>query len=341
MEGQPVAAGPATSSSSILSPTAPQSYTVRKGDTLWGIASTFLRDPWVWPEIWYVNPQVENPHLIYPGDVLTLAYGADGRPQITLQRGDSSRLSPRVRSQPLEGAIRTIPYETLSAFLSKPMVLEKKEIKAAPYVVSSREQHLINAAGNTIYARGDLDEAGAHYNVMHIGEPLRDPDDNDVVGYQAHYAAAAKLTRDGDPATLTITESERETLQGDKLFPSVVEVPPDFLPRAPEGDIDGRIISLVNGIGMVGRLQAVVLNRGQQHGLEPGHVLGIYQVSPKVRDHYGGGMGEKSRSFGSKVQLPDERAGILMVFKTFDRISYGLIMESDVPIRELDRIGNP
>lgn len=325
----------------VLAPNAPKTYTVKQGDTLWDIATLFLRDPWLWPEIWMVNSQIQNPHLIYPGDVLSLGQGADGRPMLTLERGGATRLSPRVRSQPLSGAITAIPYEAVAAFTSRPMVLSKSEIDDAPHVVSSRDQRLATAAGSTIYSTKLDGEVGSRYSIVHVGEPLRDPDDNDVIGYQGIYTATAKITRTGDPTTLDITESTRETYDGDILFPSDVEMQMDFFPRAPETEVDGRIIELVNAIGMVGQYQAVVINRGKKHGVEPGHVLAVYQTGPTIRDHSNRMDTTKKRAFGSKVKLPDESAGKMMVFKTFDRISYALILESQVAIRELDRVGNP
>src|ERR1700685_2726029 len=137
----------------VINPNAPDSYVVKHGDTLWGIAKIFLRDPWFWPEIWQVNPQIHNPHLIYPGDTLRLVY-IEGRPALLLQRGDAARVEPRVRSQPLEGAINTIPYETVAAFMSKPSVLAKEQIKTAPYVLATRDLHVVMADGDTLYARG-------------------------------------------------------------------------------------------------------------------------------------------------------------------------------------------
>ena len=325
-----------------LVPTAPRSYTVRPGDTLWDISSTFLRDPWLWPEIWHVNPQVENPHLIYPGDVLALAYGADGSPQLTLERGGATRLSPRMRSEPLEGAITAIPYEIVASFMSKPTVLEKDEIRNTPYVVSTRDQHLVAAAGNTIYALGDLgSEVNSRFNVVHVGDPLHDPDDNDLVGYQGIYTGAARLLEAGKPSTLELTESARETLDGDLLFPGTFDVPLDFIPHAPTTDIDGRVMSIVNGIAVVGQYQVVVINRGSSHGLEPGHVLAIHHAGSEVRDPKSRGVSRSATGIGRSVQLPDWQAGTFMVFKTYDRISYGLIMEAKAPIRVLDRIGNP
>lgn len=330
------------STSSMIAPTAPQSYTVKKGDTLWDIASVFLRDPWYWPEIWYVNPQVENPHLIYPGDVLALAYGADGGAQVRLERGAGTRLSPRMRSQPLEGAVTAIPYEIVAAFMSKPTVIEKDQRKNSPYIVSSRDQHLVAAAGNTVYTKGELaGGVSSRYNIMHVGDELRDPDDGDVLGYQGIYTATGRMTRTGDPATLELTESTRETMDGDLVFAGDVDVPLDFIPHAPTTEVDGRIMSIVNGISVVGQYQVVVINRGTSHGLEPGHVLLVDQAGPVVRDRHAGGMTSVSSAFAPKVRLPDERSGTFMVFKTFDRLSYGLIMESSGPMRVGDHVSSP
>lgn len=337
-----MAAPQSETTSSLIAPTAPQTYTVKQGDTLWDIANVFLRDPWYWPEIWYVNPQVENPHLIYPGDVLALAYGADGGAQVRLERGAGTRLSPRMRSQPLEGAVTAIPYEIVAAFMSKPTVIEKNQRKNSPYIVSSRDQHLIAAAGNTVYAKGDLEGGvNSRYNIMHVGDELRDPDDNDVLGYQGLYAAAARMTRTGDPSSLELTESTRETFDGDLVFAGDVDVPLDFIPHAPATQVDGRIMSIVNGISVVGQYQVVVINRGKSHGLEPGHVLIVEQAGPTVRDKHAGGISSVSSAFAPKVRLPDEPAGTFMVFKTFDRLSYGLIMESHAPMRVYDRVISP
>ena len=325
----------------VLAPTAPQSYTVKSGDTLWDISSTFLRDPWFWPEIWQINPQVENPHLIYPGDVLALAYGADGSPQLTLERGGATRLSPRVRSEPLEGAIRAIPYEIVAHFLSKPTVLQKDEIDDSPYVVSTREQHLVAATGNVIYVRGDVEgDLNSRYNLIHVGDALRDPDDNDLIGYHGVFTGEARLLEQGDPSTLEIIGSERETLDGDLLFPGSFDVPMDYVPHAPTQQVDGRVISIINGIYMAGQYQVVVINRGVSHGVEPGHVFGIYVTGTEVTDPKSRGV-SRVGGLGPNVKLPDFRGGTFMVFKTYDRISYGLIMESTVPIRPLDQVRNP
>jgi hypothetical protein len=318
----------------VLNPTAPQKYVVQRGDTLWDIASKFLRDPWYWPEIWYVNPQIENPHLIYPGDTLSLGVGAGGQPVVSLERGAGERLSPQMRSQSLEEAIKAIPYEVVASFMSRPSVLEKDQAKSLPYVLAARDQHVIAGVGNEIYAMNLNAEQNARYNIVHVGDPLIDPEHNDVVGYQGIYTGGARVMTPGKPAKLMMTESSRETREGDRLVADALDVPLDFVPHAPSGTVKGQIISVVDGVTNIGAFQVVVVNRGSRHGLEAGHVLGVFQRGEKVKDRTAGALGHT-------VQLPNERAGTFMVFKTYDRISYGLIMSADHPLHVGDAIGNP
>jgi LysM repeat protein len=325
-----------------MNPNAPDSYVVKRGDTLWGIAKVFLRDPWYWPEIWQVNPHVKNPHLIYPGDTLRLVY-IEGKPTIMLQRGDAARVQPRVRSQPLEGAVNAIPYETVAAFMSKPSVLSQEQIKTAPYVLASRDVHVAMAEGDTVYVRGFTDSAalGTHYNVVHVGDALRDPDDNRIVGYDGIFTGAGHVTRIGDPTTLIMTESARETEPGDKLFAGGVDVPLDFIPAPPRSKINGRIMAVANGVTVIGQYEVVVINRGARDGLVPGNVLAVFEAGEVIRDTANKGFLSTSRLASEKVRLPDERNGTFMVFKTFDNMSYGLIMEATNIIRVGDRIENP
>lgn len=326
-----------------LAANAPDSYTVKRGDTLWGIAKVFLRDPWVWPEIWHVNPQVQNPHRIYPGDLLHLVY-IQGQPRITLERGDAARVLPRVRSQPLEGAVTTIPYETIAAFMSKPSVLTKEQIKVAPYVLATRDQHVVMSDGDTLYVRGFVQAAqlGAHYNVVRVGDALRDPDDNRIVAYDGIYTGSGRITRLGDPTTLIMNESARETVAGDKLFPGGVDVPLDFIPSAPRVKINGRIMAVSGGVSLIGQYQVIIINRGARDGLIPGNVLAVFEAGETIPDSVNQGFLQGTISLlAHRVRLPDERTGTFMVFKTFDRLSYGLVMEAKRIIRVADRIENP
>jgi len=342
----------ATGSHIPLAANAPDEYVVKKGDTLWDISKVFLRDPWYWPEIWYVNPQVANPHLIYPGDVLKLVY-VDGKPRVTLaddgtrsvEGGSGTRLSPSVRKQPLSQAITAIPYDVIASFMGRPTLLDKGQVSKAPYVVAMRDDHIIGALGNELYARGIKDAAvDSRYSIIHIQEKIYDPENNDLLGYSGMYVGSGPVAASGDPAKLVLTDSSREALQGDKLFPEAVEVNVDFVPHAPAQDVNARVIA-VSDHAVMGQYQVVALNRGTKHGLEPGHVLALFQGGHTVRDSFSkGGLASSNNAhsaFSGKVQLPDERAGIVMVFKSFDRMSYGLIMESTHEIVWGDYAKNP
>ncbi|HXS80189.1 MAG TPA: LysM domain-containing protein [Gammaproteobacteria bacterium] len=329
--------------SPVLNPGHPDTYVVKQGDTLWDIASMFLRDPWYWPEIWQINPQVENPHLIFPGDILTLAYLDDGRPAIQVERGPQvadagsgfERLSPRVRSTPLDDAIQTIPYETIKSFLSRPRFIEKGEVDDLPYIVALREA-LIGSAGHDVYVRGFEEEApvGSVFNVVELGGAFVDPETNDVLGYQGTYVGQGRLDRTGDPGTLRLLETEREALVGDYLAAEEDAVPLDFIPRSPESEVHGQIIAVLSGVSLIGQYAVVVINRGSEAGLEPGHVLRAYQTGQTVRDTNRGLVGHK-------VRLPDEPAGTMMVFRTAERLSYALVMEATTPLALYDTVRNP
>jgi hypothetical protein len=329
--------------SDLINPNAPKSYTVKRGDTLWGIASMFLRDPWLWPEVWYINPKVANPHLIYPGDVLALAYGADGSPQIRLEAGGPARMDPRLRSQPLEAAIPTIPYSAISAFLSRPTVITKDEIKAAPYVLAFREEHVIGGSGHEIYVRDLKAGQNERFTVVHIGDELRDPDDGKVIGYEGIYTATALVSRPGNPAKALLTDTARETLTGDRLLPTDTNVPVNFAIRGPRNDVHGRIIAVIDGTELIGQYQVVVLNRGKRHGVDAGVVLAVDQAGLVVTDREAGkGWAHAfGTSFDPKVRLPDERGGTVLVFKAFDRVSYALVVGASTALHVDDVVRNP
>jgi hypothetical protein len=322
---------------SIFRPDAPRNYTVKAGDTLWDIASMFLKDPWLWPEVWVINPQVRNPHLIYPGDVLALAYGANG-PQVRLQQGGAARLNPRLRSEGIEGAIPTLPYSAISAFLTRPSVLSKEQIKNAPHVLAFREKHIIGGAGNEIYVQDLNAPANSRFSVVHVGEPLRDPDDGEVVGYNGIYTATASVVREAQITKAVLSDSARETLVGDKLIAVDNETPLNFTLSTPPGNLEGRIIAVMDGTYLIGQYQVVVINRGKRHGVVPGNVMAVDQAGDLVTDRKDGYFGNP---FAKKIQLPSERAGTLLVFKTFDRISYGLIVGASTEIHVADYVRNP
>lgn len=324
----------------LLADNHPEEYVVQKGDTLWDISKMFLKDPWYWPEIWQVNPQIANPHLIYPGDVLVLIY-VDGQPRL-FNRGSAERLSPQIRTTQIEAAIVSIPYDQIAAFLSRGLVIEKSEVGALPYMLATRGDHLIAGAGHDVYVRGNVSDVGTRYSVVHIGDELVDPDDNSVVGFQGIYVGEGMVRRGGDPATVRLVDTNREALQGDRLIPESIEIPLTFFPKSPASTIDGRIISVVDGVSLIGQYQVVVINRGTRDNLANGDVLTVFQSGDVVKDRFAGGKLRGTALLGGEsVKLPDEEAGTVMVFKVYDRIAYALVMEATSEIRVYDAVRNP
>ncbi|MES9856970.1 MAG: LysM peptidoglycan-binding domain-containing protein [Sedimenticola sp.] len=317
-----------------VNPAHPDHYTVVKGDTLWDISGHFLRDPWRWPDVWHVNPQVKNPHLIYPGDVITLSY-VNGQPRLSLQRGSVVKLSPRVRSTPLDDAIPAIPIDAIHQFLSRPYVMDREAMESAPYVLAFDDEHVMGSKGIKAYVRAIHSDDNTSFDLIRPGGPYKDADSGEILGYEARYVGNGDLTRSGDPATVVLRSTELETLAGDRLIPTSEDIPMDaFHPKAPEEQVKGSIIAVMGGVSQVGQHQVVVLDRGARDGLEPGTVLAIDQRGRTIRDNI-------SADPKDRVTLPDERAGTLMVFRTFDRVSFALVMAASRTIHVLDRVRNP
>jgi LysM repeat protein len=331
----------------VANPTAPMHYTVKKGDTLWGIASMYLKDPWLWPEVWIINPQVPNPHLIYPGDKLALAYGAGGRMEVRLEEAGLTRLDPRLRSDPLQNAIPTIPYSAIAAFLSRPTLMSSDEVRHAPYVLAFRDMHQVAGNDIEIYIKNLQAAENSRFAVMHIATELRDPDDGKVLGYEGIYTGTALVKRSGEPAKAVLIDPARETLAGDRLMSSDNDVPVNFTPSVPSSQVHGHIIDVVGGTDLVGQFYVVAINRGKRHGIEPGTVLAVDQAGEVVRDLYAGGrsitnsMNGFNTTFVPRVKLPDERAGTMLVFKVYDRMSYGLIVGASNTIHIGAPVHNP
>ncbi len=324
---------------------APLRYVVQKGDTLWAISNKFLRDSWQWPELWYANPDVQNPHLIYPGDVLYLTW-VDGAPRLAREGdtpppavalvapGETNKLEPRVRELPLEQAIGGIPLDAIRGFLRGPRLISKDELDDAPYVVDFEEARLMIGTGNVAYVLGIENKSIVQYQIVRRGEEYRDPDDGDVIGYEAQPVADAEVQAFGDPSTVYVRRADMETRVGDYLMPGEVDaLSTRFFPHAPQRRVNGRIISVYNGFSQIGQYQIIALNRGTEIGLEPGHVLSVIQTGRVGKDPYS--------FFGSKVQLPDINAGTAMVFKVGPRVSFALVMSALRQIHVLDALETP
>lgn len=313
----------------------PDRHVVVKGDTLWDISEQFLDSPWLWPEIWYVNPQIDNPHLIYPGDIINLVY-VDGKPQLRVQRGKGTyKLSPKARAERIDKAIPTIPIDAIQQFLTQPLVVDQDTMKNAAYVVSSADEHLIVGAGDRVYVRDLKNDEGDRFHVFRPGEAYLDPHSGEVLGYEALYLGDGTAEKFADPSTMKLTRTTREINIGDRVMPMTQEdVYAYFTPHSPEDKINGTIISVVDGVSQIGQYQIVVVNRGSREGVDVGTVFEIYQAGELIVD-------QVSDERNASVKLPDEKAGLLMIFRTFDKVSFGLIMKASSALHVGDHIRNP
>lgn len=342
----------------------PDRHVVVKGDTLWGIAGKFLKDPWRWPEIWKMNrAQIKNPHLIYPGDVVVLDVSG-GRPELRLLR-ETVTLEPGAVIEPLEKTpIPTIAPAVIGPFLSQPLVVEEKQLEEAPEIIGAPDGRLILGSGYRAYVSAIPDGAGLQWQIFRPGQPLIDPETKETLGYEAVYLGDAKVLRHGEPATVTITRSKQEITLNDKLVEAPEKLLGNFVPHAPDMEVQGRIMSAYGNATEIGRNSIVTINRGTADGLESGHVLAVYSAGRELpdkkkmvdpRDHKPELNIETGRDAEGKlivnlkkdddsaktIKLPDERVGLVMVFRTFDHVAYALVMQSERPIHVNDVVKTP
>ena len=333
----------------VYEPQHPQTYIVQEGDTLWDISSVFLRDPWFWPEIWFKNPQVENPHLIYPGDTLAIVYvGGERRIQL-LSRGEEGsvlsqtagglsvvKINPRIRSRSIDATIPAIPIESIRHLLSRPLVVDKETLDKSAYVLSSLDNHLINSINDKLYVRKlDTSTGIGRYHIYRPNRPIHDPITDELLGYEALYVGESALLLRGDPASVRVTNSVREILRDDRVMPmDNTDFERDFFPKPPSNDVSGEIVALHDSISKSGAFQTIAINLGNRDGLESGNILRIRRVGEVIRDH-----NVEDPEF--RVKLPDEEIGIAMIVRSFEKMSYALIMEADMPISLLDYVESP
>jgi hypothetical protein len=386
---------------SDLQPNAPNEYTVVKGDTLWGISSRFLKDPWKWPQIWELNrDQIKDPHWIYPGNVIRLDTSG-GSPRLTMggaggaggSGGPSGGteaeaqanvvvLEPRVRVEELQTAIPTIPGSVISPFLTQPLVVEEGTLANAPAILATEESRVIVGQGDTAYADRIGSTAGVNWQIFRRGETLRDPDTGEVLGVEAKYLGDARVRRFGNPTTLEVTKARQEINRGDRLTPAREMTFPSYVPRAPDKPIRGVIMSVEDGVSELGQFQVITINRGARDGLEVGHVLASYHrgkwvtSTGQLRDEPGVASNWHMGSWwariagetkpvpvvpdspgatrysadtaksgatleGSAIRLPDERNGLVIVFRVFEKMSYGLVVKASKPIYVGDVLQTP
>ncbi len=338
---------------SDLAPNAPDSHTVQRGDTLWDISKLFLKSPWRWPELWGMNmDQVRNPHLIYPGQVLVLEK-ADGRARLRVAGANQGeppsntvKLSPRVRSEVLDnGAIASIPLHLIGPFLNEAVVFEAGEMAAAPRIVASQEGRVMMSKGEMAYVRGDLGNA-VKFRLFREPRPLLDFGSKEILGYEARHVGTTELLQMGEtrasadgktevvvPATFRINDVRMEANIGDRLSPVPGDDLSAFVPHAPAGVVDGRILSVYGDSVRGGQNQIVAINRGRREGIERGHVLALWRSGELRADST-----DPKRTL---MQLPDERHGLLFVFRVFERVSYALIVSVQEPVSAGDRFTQP
>jgi hypothetical protein len=318
-----------------LNPQHPETYVVAPGDTLWDIAARFLQNPWEWPLIWHDNPSIKDPHWIYPGDVLALSF-VEGQPQLQVaQRAEEEKLSPRVRSTPLAQVIPSIPMNIIQQFLTRPKVVEAGEMQYAPYIIAVADEHIIGGAGDRIYARGLADQNMAGYIVFRSGKKYADYETGETLGYEALYVGNAQMQDFDEVSTLLLTETSRETLMGDRLLPVEEDrLTMRYVPHAPKHRVQGHIIDVLDGVSQIGQYQVVIIDRGEADGLEVGNVLQVFQSNFSQRDNvtsYGGAL----------VQLPKEKAGYMMIFRAYNRVSFALVTKAIRAIHLHDAFSSP
>ena len=323
---------------------APDRYEVVEGDTLWDIAGRFLAEPWLWPQVWEVNPQIENPHLIYPGDVILLSY-ENGVPVLSLERSGTSpaadapsdlpvvELSPRVRREPLRSAVPAIPLDAVNAFLTAKRVVGSGELDETAYFVGTRNGTLLAGEGDVIFARGQWNDGVSTYEVVRPGSVFLDPDSGEEIGVEAEMIGEATLlSREEDRGVLQVANSTREIRAGDRLLPrETAVIDSTYFPEAPDFQVDARILEIGEGLAYGGENDTLILNVGERDAIAPGHLLTVQKPARVVEDP----------DTGDDLSFPGEKFGTVLVYRVFENTSLGLVLSSQGPIRMDDRLVTP
>jgi len=335
----------------------PERYTVVKGDTLWDISTRFLKSPWMWPKIWKINQEIKNPHLIYPGDVIVLRW-VDGKPELSVLRketvgapglpslpesakeptttaptdGRTVKLEPQVHSEPLDAAIPTIPPDAILPFLTRPLVVGEHELEEAGYITTGLDDRIALGNGSLFYARRLKDDGPEYYQVVRFGKAIRHPDTGELLAYEAVYLGNAQRLETGDPSKLVVTEVKQEIIPTDRLVEAPLKTSlPYYYPHAPKSQVEGRIVSALNAVDEIGPYAVVGVTLGTREGMEEGTVLRVMrhvgtQIDPVTHQRY---------------KLPDEKSALVMVFRTYEKMSYALVMTATQPVHMLDTVVTP
>ena len=339
-----------------LKPDHPERYTVVKGDTLWDISTHFLKSPWHWPKIWKINDQIKNPHLIYPGDVIVFRM-VDGKPELSVLRketlpvlpavgktpedtavstaptdGRTVKLGPQVHGESLEAAIPTISPNTIMPFLTRPLVVDKDELDDAGYVTTGLDDRIALGNGSQFYARGLKDEDTEHYLIFRPGKAIRHPDTGELLAFEALYLGDARRLEPGDPSKLVVTAAKQEIIPTDRLLVAPKKASlPYYYPHAPKTQVEGRIVSALNAVAEIGSFGVIGISLGTREGIEEGTVL-------RVMRHVGTHKDPVTRQ---RYKMPDEESALVMVFRTYEKMSYALVMTATRPVHMLDAVVTP
>jgi len=356
-------AAPVFADTVALTPDHPDRYVVQKGDTLWDISKRFLKDPWRWASVWTINDQIKNPHLIYPGDVILLTY-VDGKPQLSVAREEKVvpapagaeemtvtpttaieepagetptgmnvvKLRPKAHVESITSAIPTISPEAIVPFLTEPLAVGRSELGQAGYVTIGLDERRALGDGSQFYARGLKNSGTEYYQIFRQGAALKHPDTGEILAYEALFLGDARLLESGDPAKLVVTRVKQEILPTDRLLQTPEKAAlPYYFPRAPEKNVNGRILAAVNGMREFGPNTIVAISLGKREGMEEGHVL-------RIMRHVGLSKDPVTKNM---YKLPDEETGLLMIFRVFDKVSYALIMNATRPVHIHDALRTP
>lgn len=342
----------------IIKKDAPNQYVVKKGDTLWDISRMYLADPWLWPQLWEINPQIKNPHLIYPGDALALVYDADGKPRLVINKA-YKKLSPQGRITPKgKNAITTLPLEVIKPYITYEQAIDSDMIKTQPYILGANENTKTQTLGHILYVKGDLKLHQA-YAIYHQGAPYVDPDTGETLASRAIYSAMARVFREGDsvngvPSSVRVESVKQEIKQGDFLLPAMEGqvLPAYFNMHRPTLPVLGKVIASPKNLREFSTMDVVVLSLGAEQHMEVGHILDIERQSPTVIDSSRGPLYTEDSSRYEKLvsnisevfgvesdedsvvwKMPKEKVGEMMIFKVYNKISYALIIKNQHPIR--------
>ena len=350
-------------------PDSPQNYTVQQGDTLWDIAGRFLEQPWLWPQVWQVNPQIQNPDLIYPGDTISLSY-QNGQPVLSLNRnGDApgvanaalpslppsaagirtERRSPEIRRETLLSPIPAIPLERVFAFLSKSSVVDASSFDNAPYLLGEREGRTLFSKGDEVFARGEWDPNLVTYDIVREGRQFKDPDTGEVLGVESIVIGSATIdSYNGDRAIMEINSILQEARVGDRLLPTqALDIDSSYMPKPPAFDVDAAIASIGDGRSLGGQYDTLVLNQGSGIGLQAGHLLVVQKPAVVVEDEVGKRSAFQSLrravglGSGRRVEYPGENIATVLIYRVYEHASLGLVLSARQSISLDDRLVKP